>query len=232
MKIFYFRYKPSKTETYQFDNFQCPHCQRLFSARAGLKIHVGIAHRGVSIVFCPRCPLTFKTVQDCKAHLKTAHSGKKNYIRKGKPIPEPEVIRKSAVPSNIPICYASSKKNAPKVNDEISTNPESNPSEIKIKKTVESANTADNCNQNQVEIKIEKGDEKRRDEVAQKEIVIQEETFDIKSEILEALSCPVVVLPSKPRKPLPALLKITASDLSKYVDIIICFLVYLYLSLI
>jgi len=71
------RSKPLKTETYQFDNFQCPHCRRLFSARAGLKIHVGIAHRGESIIFCSRCPKTFASVPECKEHLKLMHCRKK-----------------------------------------------------------------------------------------------------------------------------------------------------------
>ena len=41
------RSKPLKHETYQFDSFKCPHCNKLFSARSGLKIHGGIAHRKV-----------------------------------------------------------------------------------------------------------------------------------------------------------------------------------------
>lgn len=73
-------YKPNKTERYQFDNFKCPHCHRLFSAQSGLKIHVGIAHRGEKILFCPRCPATFQSVGDCKLHLKEEHG--KNRKRK------------------------------------------------------------------------------------------------------------------------------------------------------
>merc|ERR1719391_246325 len=66
-------YKPYKTETYKFDNYSCPHCQRKFSAKSGLKIHVGIAHKGGKIIFCSRCPSAFATVIDCKKHFREEH---------------------------------------------------------------------------------------------------------------------------------------------------------------
>ena len=69
------KYKPNKTETYLFDNYSCPHCARKFSAKSGLKIHVGIAHKGGKIIFCSRCPSAFKDVVECKAHFKEEHGG-------------------------------------------------------------------------------------------------------------------------------------------------------------
>ena len=69
------KYKPNKTETYLFDNYSCPHCARKFSAKSGLKIHVGIAHKGGKIIFCSRCPSAFKDVLQCKAHFKEDHAG-------------------------------------------------------------------------------------------------------------------------------------------------------------
>ena len=95
------RYKPNKTETYQFDNYSCPHCLRKFSAKSGLKIHVGIAHKGEKIVFCSRCPASFSDVDSCKTHFREEHSRKK---LKRYQISEVEIEQpKSLVPTNMPM---------------------------------------------------------------------------------------------------------------------------------
>lgn len=96
------KYRPNKTETYQFDNYSCPHCHRKFSAQSGLKIHVGIAHKGGKVIFCSRCPSAFADVSLCKSHFKEEHS--KNHSQKRKT--EAQVVRephKSLVPSNLPV---------------------------------------------------------------------------------------------------------------------------------
>ena len=68
------RHRPPRQRTnsgiYQFDNYSCPHCLRKFSAKSGLKIHVGIAHKGGKLLFCPRCPASFADVTSCKSHFK------------------------------------------------------------------------------------------------------------------------------------------------------------------
>ena len=96
------KYKPNKTETYQFDNYSCPHCHRKFSAKSGLKIHVGIAHKGGKIIFCSRCPSAFQDVAECKAHFKEEHSlgGKRSVKRK---VPAGDGQHKSLVPTNLPV---------------------------------------------------------------------------------------------------------------------------------
>ena len=98
------KYKPNKTETYLFDNYSCPHCGRKFSAKSGLKIHVGIAHKGGKIIFCSRCPSAFKDVLQCKAHFKEDHGGQGGK-RAGKR--KAEVgggeTHKSLVPTNLPV---------------------------------------------------------------------------------------------------------------------------------
>ena len=85
--------------TYQFDNYSCPHCGRKFSAKSGLKIHVGIAHKGAKLLFCPRCPGSFSDVQSCKAHLKEEH-GAKRRSRKVEQEQEQEAPKRSLVPTN------------------------------------------------------------------------------------------------------------------------------------
>lgn len=208
--IYLFRYKPSKTETYQFDNFQCPHCQRLFSARAGLKIHVGIAHRGVGIVFCPRCPFTFKNVDDCKVHLKKGHSVKKSYIKKPQSA-KADTVKKSAVPNNVPICNPSSS-NSEATNSIITCiKEENNISQEKVTEQVIENNT--DAQETQVQIKTENMQVDGLGEV-EKEIVIEEETFELKTEIVEPTLPSTVETKKKVKKPLPGLLKITFSDTS------------------
>ena len=68
------RHRPARQQPssgiYQFDNYSCPHCLRKFSAKSGLKIHVGIAHKGGKLLFCPRCPASFADVASCKSHFK------------------------------------------------------------------------------------------------------------------------------------------------------------------
>ena len=76
----------SSSGIYQFDNYSCPHCLRKFSAKSGLKIHVGIAHKGGKLLFCPRCPASFADVSSCKAHFKVCSQTfqqKLNYIYTG-----------------------------------------------------------------------------------------------------------------------------------------------------
>lgn len=72
------RHRPARQQPssgiYQFDNYSCPHCLRKFSAKSGLKIHVGIAHKGGKLLFCPRCPASFADVASCKSHFKEEHS--------------------------------------------------------------------------------------------------------------------------------------------------------------
>ncbi len=68
-------FRPTMTERYTFDHYNCPHCKRFFSAKSGLKIHSALAHRGAPVVFCPRCPTTFGSVHDCKQHIKAYHHG-------------------------------------------------------------------------------------------------------------------------------------------------------------
>ena len=101
------KYKPNKTETYLFDNYSCPHCGRKFSAKSGLKIHVGIAHKGGKIIFCSRCPSAFKDVLECKAHFKEEHGGHGGK-RAGKRKAEVGEggggeTHKSLVPTNLPV---------------------------------------------------------------------------------------------------------------------------------
>ena len=96
------KYKPNKTETYLFDNYSCPHCQRKFSAKSGLKIHVGIAHKGGKIIFCSRCPSAFADVSSCKVHFKDEHSHSARKMMKRKPLVESEP-HKSLVPTNLPV---------------------------------------------------------------------------------------------------------------------------------
>merc|ERR1719233_2366875 len=93
-------YKPNKTETYQFDNYSCPHCQRKFSAKSGLKIHVGIAHKGGKILFCPRCPASFSDVDGCKIHFREEHAARKKIKKKDTSEVTPH---KSLVPTNEPM---------------------------------------------------------------------------------------------------------------------------------
>lgn len=95
------RYKPNKTETYQFDNYSCPHCLRKFSAKSGLKIHVGIAHKGEKIVFCSRCPASFSDVNSCKTHFREEHSRKK--IKRNLISEADKEQHKSLVPTNMPM---------------------------------------------------------------------------------------------------------------------------------
>jgi len=93
-------YRPNKTETYQFDNYSCPHCQRKFSAKSGLKIHVGIAHKGGKILFCPRCPASFADVEGCKIHFREEHAARKKSKKKEINEISPH---KSLVPTNEPM---------------------------------------------------------------------------------------------------------------------------------
>ena len=101
------KYKPNKTETYLFDNYSCPHCQRKFSAKSGLKIHVGIAHKGGKIIFCSRCPSAFSDVSDCKIHFKEEHSNisrKKTKRKHSEEVTNKESEpHKSMVPTNLPV---------------------------------------------------------------------------------------------------------------------------------
>ena len=99
------KYRPNKTETYQFDNYSCPHCQRKFSAQSGLKIHVGIAHKGGKVIFCSRCPSAFADVTLCKSHFKEEHGNKNHSLAKKRKqisqlVAEPH---KSLVPSNLAV---------------------------------------------------------------------------------------------------------------------------------
>lgn len=93
-------YRPNKTETYQFDNYSCPHCQRKFSAKSGLKIHVGIAHKGGKILFCPRCPASYADVEGCKVHFREEHAARKKIKKKESNETTPH---KSLVPTNEPM---------------------------------------------------------------------------------------------------------------------------------
>ena len=95
------KYKPNKTETYQFDNYSCPHCLRKFSAKSGLKIHVGIAHKGEKIVFCSRCPASFSDVDSCKIHFREEHSRKK--LKRNRINEVEKEQHKSLVPTNMPM---------------------------------------------------------------------------------------------------------------------------------
>ena len=95
------KYKPNKTETYQFDNYSCPHCLRKFSAKSGLKIHVGIAHKGEKIVFCSRCPASFSDVDSCKLHFREEHSRKKS--KRNMTFTAEREQPKSLVPTNMPM---------------------------------------------------------------------------------------------------------------------------------
>ena len=101
------KYKPNKTETYLFDNYSCPHCQRKFSAKSGLKIHVGIAHKGGKIIFCSRCPSAFSDVSSCKVHFKEEHSNWSRKKSRRKQMEESNVKEsephKSMVPTNLPV---------------------------------------------------------------------------------------------------------------------------------
>ena len=85
---------------YLFDNYSCPHCQRKFSAKSGLKIHVGIAHKGGKLLFCPRCPASFSDVASCKAHFREEHGAARRGRRAAQ---EQEVPRRSLVPSDEPV---------------------------------------------------------------------------------------------------------------------------------
>ena len=97
-------YKPNKTETYLFDNYSCPHCQRKFSAKSGLKIHVGIAHKGGKIIFCSRCPSAFATVTDCKKHFREEHGYSNRAKHKKKLLLQDDVEPvRSCVPTNLPV---------------------------------------------------------------------------------------------------------------------------------
>ena len=98
------RYRPNKTETYLFDNYSCPHCMRKFSAKSGLKIHVGIAHKGGKVIFCSRCPSAFADVSSCKSHFKEEHSlsSKKRKIQ-NLTVEESVEPHKSMVPTNLPV---------------------------------------------------------------------------------------------------------------------------------
>ena len=110
------KYKPNKTETYLFDNYSCPHCHRKFSAKSGLKIHVGIAHKGGKIIFCSRCPSAFQDVAECKAHFKEEHSvgGRRRGKRK---VEATDGNHKSLVPTNLPVEGAETNINVVTVNN-------------------------------------------------------------------------------------------------------------------
>ena len=87
--------------TYQFDNYSCPHCLRKFSAKSGLKIHVGIAHKGAKLLFCPRCPASFADVSACKQHFKEEHGARRGGRRRARE--EQEAPHRSLVPSDEPV---------------------------------------------------------------------------------------------------------------------------------
>ena len=118
------RHRPPRQRTnsgiYQFDNYSCPHCLRKFSAKSGLKIHVGIAHKGGKLLFCPRCPASFADVTSCKSHFKVfsrtpyitflklsmfgpqeEHSAGRQSKRKADS--ERETPKRSLVPTNEPV---------------------------------------------------------------------------------------------------------------------------------
>jgi len=98
------RHRPARQQPssgiYQFDNYSCPHCLRKFSAKSGLKIHVGIAHKGGKLLFCPRCPASFADVASCKSHFKEEHSAGRKIKQK---VLERESPKRSLVPTNEPV---------------------------------------------------------------------------------------------------------------------------------
>ena len=137
------------------------------------------------------------------------HSVKKSYIKKPQSSKSDTV--KSAVPNNVPICNPSTSNSEATISITTYIKEENIISKEKVTEQVTENNT--DAKETQVQIKTENHQVDGLGEV-EKEMVIEEETFELKTEIGEPALSSAVETKKKVKKPLPGLLKITFSDTS------------------
>ena len=68
-----------KTGNESMKDFKCESCDRTFTRKIGLKLHVDIVHKGIAKITCKICNMIFQTNSKLKAHIEAVHEKIKKY---------------------------------------------------------------------------------------------------------------------------------------------------------